>query len=85
MMQALRLFLGAIFCKYLYHLIKLKTKKKHTHHVEACPNTQAPAAVAAAVHPRRLIILHFNDVYNVEAGANEPVGGASRLAYKVTC
>ena len=33
---------------------------------------------------RRLVILHFNDVYNIEPSTREPVGGASRLAYRVS-
>jgi 5'-nucleotidase len=28
---------------------------------------------------RKLTILHFNDVYNISAGAQEPVGGAARF------
>lgn len=32
---------------------------------------------------RRLVLLHFNDVYNIEPSTREPVGGASRLAYRV--
>ena len=28
---------------------------------------------------KSLTIFHFNDVYNVEPGTNEPVGGAARL------
>ncbi|GLC44357.1 hypothetical protein PLESTB_000478100 [Pleodorina starrii] len=32
---------------------------------------------------RKLTILHFNDIYNIEPRAAEPVGGASRLCYKV--
>jgi hypothetical protein len=34
--------------------------------------------------PRKLTIIHFNDVYNIEPFANEPVGGAARLVHKVT-
>ena len=30
-----------------------------------------------------LTILHFNDVYEIEAGKREPVGGASRFVGKV--
>ncbi|WIA18701.1 hypothetical protein OEZ85_003402 [Tetradesmus obliquus] len=33
--------------------------------------------------PRKLTIIHFNDVYNIEPCANEPVGGAARLVHKV--
>ena len=29
---------------------------------------------------RSITILHFNDVYNIEAREEEPVGGASRFA-----
>eukprot|EP00878_Enallax_costatus_P010291 GHUV01010741.1.p1 GENE.GHUV01010741.1~~GHUV01010741.1.p1 ORF type:complete len:361 (+),score=47.99 GHUV01010741.1:420-1502(+) len=32
---------------------------------------------------RELRILHFNDVYNIEGGNQEPVGGAARFASKV--
>ncbi|KAG2442607.1 hypothetical protein HXX76_002692 [Chlamydomonas incerta] len=32
---------------------------------------------------RRLTIVHFNDVYNIEAGRQEPVGGAARFTWKV--
>ena len=28
---------------------------------------------------KKLNIIHFNDVYNVEAGKKEPVGGATRF------
>lgn len=28
-------------------------------------------------------IIHFNDVYNVEPGENEPVGGAARFKTKI--
>lgn len=28
-------------------------------------------------------ILHFNDVYNIEAQKQEPAGGAARMAYYV--
>lgn len=28
---------------------------------------------------KKLNIIHFNDVYNVETGEQEPVGGASRF------
>ncbi|KAJ1527198.1 hypothetical protein ONE63_008729 [Megalurothrips usitatus] len=30
-------------------------------------------------HSQSLTLLHFNDVYNVESGTNEPVGGAARF------
>ena len=29
---------------------------------------------------RRVTIIHFNDVYNIEARQQEPVGGAARFA-----
>ena len=29
--------------------------------------------------PTRVTILHFNDVYNIEARETEPVGGAARM------
>lgn len=32
---------------------------------------------------RRLLIAHFNDVYNIESGSREPVGGAARFAWKL--
>ncbi|KAG2448378.1 hypothetical protein HYH02_006960 [Chlamydomonas schloesseri] len=32
---------------------------------------------------RKLTIVHFNDVYNIEAGRQEPVGGAARFTWKV--
>lgn len=32
---------------------------------------------------RRLTIIHFNDVYNIEPAAKEPVGGAARLVGQV--
>ncbi|KAI3436153.1 hypothetical protein D9Q98_002210 [Chlorella vulgaris] len=36
-----------------------------------------------ASEPRKLTILHFNDVYNVEERGIEPVGGAPRFAHAV--
>lgn len=36
-----------------------------------------------AAKSRELTILHFNDVYNIEARDKEPVGGAARFATKV--
>lgn len=38
----------------------------------------APTTVDAG-NGRILHILHFNDVYNVESSAHEPVGGAARF------
>jgi len=38
----------------------------------------APTAVDAG-DGRILHVLHFNDVYNVESGVQEPVGGAARF------
>jgi hypothetical protein len=32
---------------------------------------------------REITILHFNDVYNIEPGSRDPVGGAARLAWQV--
>lgn len=32
---------------------------------------------------KKVTILHFNDVYNIEPAARDPVGGASRCCYKV--
>lgn len=41
----------------------------------------APAAAApAAGGPKTLVTLHYNDVYNLEEGKKEPVGGAARFA-----
>lgn len=34
-------------------------------------------------HRRNLTVLHFNDVYNIEGGTREPVGGAARFAQLV--
>ncbi|KAF8064656.1 yfkN [Scenedesmus sp. PABB004] len=36
-----------------------------------------------AAPDRRLEVIHFNDVYNIEAGAQEPIGGAARFVAKV--
>jgi hypothetical protein len=33
--------------------------------------------------PRVLHIVHFNDVYNIEAASREPVGGAAKFVSKV--
>lgn len=33
--------------------------------------------------PRRLTILHCNDVYNINAATQEPVGGAARFVAAV--
>lgn len=41
------------------------------------------AAAAPAGQPRTLSIVHFNDVYNIEAAPKEPVGGAARFVAKV--
>lgn len=32
---------------------------------------------------RELVIVHFNDVYNIAPGKKEPVGGAARMAHVV--
>ena len=40
-------------------------------------------ATAAAGGERHLVILHFNDVYNIEPSSREPVGGAARLAHRI--
>eukprot|EP00882_Tetradesmus_deserticola_P031535 GHRQ01035664.1.p1 GENE.GHRQ01035664.1~~GHRQ01035664.1.p1 ORF type:complete len:184 (+),score=62.10 GHRQ01035664.1:257-808(+) len=32
--------------------------------------------------PRQLTIVHFNDIYNIEASTKEPVGGAARFVHK---
>lgn len=34
--------------------------------------------------PSKLTLLHFNDVYDITAGDRDPVGGASRFAWKVS-
>ena len=31
----------------------------------------------------KILILHFNDVYNIEPREKEPVGGAARFASKI--
>ena len=32
---------------------------------------------------RRIVILHFNDVYNIEPSTREPFGGAARMATRI--
>ena len=32
---------------------------------------------------KKILILHFNDVYNIEPREREPVGGAARFATKL--
>ena len=46
----------------------------------AAATASGPAAAGSGAAPKRLTILHFNDVYNVEQRAVEPVGGAARFA-----
>ena len=41
------------------------------------------AAASAPVSARPLSILHFNDVYNIEAREQEPVGGAAKFVTKI--
>ncbi|KAG2499917.1 hypothetical protein HYH03_002204 [Edaphochlamys debaryana] len=41
------------------------------------------AVRTASSAARELVVLHFNDVYSIEAAMREPVGGAARLASKV--
>jgi 5'-nucleotidase len=38
-----------------------------------------PAPVTVARDPPDLRFLHFNDVYHIEAGSREPIGGAARF------
>eukprot|EP00908_Phaeocystis_cordata_P013571 Transcript_24638.p1 GENE.Transcript_24638~~Transcript_24638.p1 ORF type:complete len:601 (+),score=299.50 Transcript_24638:121-1923(+) len=46
-----------------------------------CEQIQALSkAPTAAVESDEIVILHFNDVYEIEARAREPVGGASRFS-----
>ncbi|KAG2448377.1 hypothetical protein HYH02_006959 [Chlamydomonas schloesseri] len=47
------------------------------------PAAKPSLTPAAAPGPRSLTIAHFNDVYLIEPGQREPVGGAARLATKV--
>lgn len=39
--------------------------------------------MAAEDSEKTITILHFNDIYNIEARAQEPVGGAARFATAV--
>jgi len=39
----------------------------------------APTTAADLNEEKVLTILHFNDVYNIESGTQEPVGGAARF------
>lgn len=40
-----------------------------------------PTNKSSGLKPERTVtILHFNDVYNIEARSQEPVGGATRFA-----
>lgn len=51
------------------------------HESREAPPAAAPDAPAAAPGgPKTLVTLHFNDVYNLEEGKKEPVGGAARFA-----
>ena len=34
---------------------------------------------------KKIKIIHFNDVYNIEGGEAEPVGGASRFSTALKC
>jgi len=43
----------------------------------------APATEPVASASKELVILHFNDVYNIEEGSKDPVGGASRFTAAV--
>ena len=38
----------------------------------------------SAVPSRTVTIVHFNDVYNIESRAQEPVGGAARFVTSVS-
>jgi 5'-nucleotidase len=43
-------------------------------------SSTSPIITQAAVHgPPHLRFLHFNDVYHIEAGSRDPVGGAARF------
>ena len=63
------------------------------HPYTAAPKAEPPASAPAAAPPaaaapkpapaggaRKVTCLHFNDVYNLEEGKKEPVGGAARFA-----
>ena len=51
---------------------------------QASEAAAAKAAVAAALPASDVLtILHFNDVYQIEARSREPCGGASRFVTKV--
>lgn len=67
-------------------------------HPESQPSSQSPASATAASFSSHqteqafapgakmeetLTIVHFNDVYNVEEGEKEPIGGAARFKTKV--
>ena len=39
----------------------------------------APTTAAHLNEEKVLTVLHFNDVYNIESGTQEPVGGAARF------
>ena len=39
----------------------------------------APTSAQLNEEEKVLTILHFNDVYNIESGTQEPVGGAARF------
>jgi len=47
------------------------------------PMSPAKSKKKAAEVDDELLILHFNDVYNIEARAKEPCGGVSRFVTKV--
>lgn len=47
---------------------------------EAPASAAADGDAAAPERVKRLITIHYNDVYNLEEGKREPVGGAARFA-----
>jgi hypothetical protein len=48
----------------------------------ALQRASADAAALPEVATKTLKLLHFNDVYNIEQAAKEPVGGAARFVTK---
>ena len=46
-------------------------------------DTNGPRAKVAKYSEDKILILHFNDVYNIEPREREPVGGAARFASKI--
>ena len=79
-----------ILSDLLYHVCNLPAGK-YVHIIRyilgnACiqDNTsEGCSTVLPACKDRSLVILHFNDVYNIEPSSREPAGGAARLAHRV--